>query len=263
MVAVIAVVLILVWPSRKIEAPDVPAATSTSAANAFSPISYKTDGEKTENPNALISLSFPVITGLESGVINAAVNAEIKKVFDDARAQFLDDTKNVTPSSPEEKNQLTLSAGAPVSSRKGTFYIDISMYSYYSGAAHPLSNRTVLNFVRENGQLIRLEDILKKDSKGSIDTSLAGVSELAKAKIKAELAKKLEGNDGYGSVDEIYQPDGAAPIADNYQVFYLQKDSIDWVFGQYQVAPYVFGEVKVSIPLKDLKPYLADRAYLQ
>jgi hypothetical protein len=73
----------------------------------------------------------------------------------------------------------------------------------------------------------------------------------------------IKENDGEGSGADSFEELGAEPKLENYGVFYIHKDKIEWVFGQYQVAPYVFGEIKITIPMNELRSYLAERAYLK
>ena len=62
-------------------------------------------------------------------------------------------------------------------------------------------------------------------------------------------------NSGEGNGADSFAETGADPRMENYRVFYIHGDRIEWVFGQYQVAPYVFGEIKISIPMNTLRPY--------
>ena len=94
-------------------------------------------------------------------------------------------------------------------------------------------------------------------------TALDAISEMAKPKILEQMKKMVGENGGEGSGADSFEESGADPKLENYRVFYIHEDKIEWVFGQYQVAPYVFGEIKISIPMKDLAPYLATRSYLK
>jgi hypothetical protein len=73
----------------------------------------------------------------------------------------------------------------------------------------------------------------------------------------------LRDNKVEGSGADAFEETGADAKSDNYQVFYIYKDTIEWVFGQYQVAPYVFGEIKISVPKSAIEKYFAPRAYLK
>jgi hypothetical protein len=42
---------------------------------------------------------------------------------------------------------------------------------------------------------------------------------------------------------------GTAPTLENYQVFTFTNDMLTIYFGEYQVAPYVYGPQKVEFPL--------------
>jgi hypothetical protein len=272
----IVIVLMMMFPSRNVEAPitsNIPVAT-----HGYDSIPYTFKKDDAETDTTSIHITQPVISGLSSKIINDAVNSQLDAVFADFKKSFIADTSGVEVFSKDTKHQLTVNGGAPLVSSDKVFYVDAEVYSYFSGAAHPLTTRTVFNFVQESGQLIRLQDILKRDTPepsntnavatdADFKTSLSALSNLAKPKILEQLRKTAgatgaSGSNG-GSAEDSFEASGAAPSLDNYGVFYIHADRIEWVFGQYQVAPYVFGEVKISIPMSQLAPYLAPRSYLK
>lgn len=274
-VAIIAFMLVL--PVNKVEAPI--ASNEEKPAPTYESISHVFEKDDLETNSVSIHITKPKIAGLSSRAINDAVNAQINSDFAQIKNSFLEETKNSEVFSNEMKHQLTVEGSEPFSASAKTFYIEVKIYSYYSGAAHPLSQTIVYNFVKETGQLIRLEDILKKDDKAKANNSsdaaasepndadyksaLTALSDLAKPKIVAELNRMVDENKGEGSGANSFEESGAAPSFANYGVFYIHEDRIDWVFGQYQVAPYVFGEIAISIPMSQLRPYLVDRTYLK
>lgn len=269
---VLVAIIYTIFASKNAEAPIVSnSPTDHKAANVYEAIASTQEKEEIENSKVSVHITKTIVTGLSSEAINNAVNETLSTAIDDMKKSFLADVEGAEVISDEQKHQLTITSSAPISAREGTFYIDVDVYSYYSGAAHPLSQKIVFNFVKENGQLIRLEDILKKDSGSASATNvtvsgaLAAVSKLAKPLVLNELAKMIatSGGEEYPNPNEILEESGLAPTVENFGVFYLKDESIDWIFGQYQVAPYVFGEIKVSIPLSELKPYLAERTWLK
>jgi len=262
-VLVVAIIgLISAMPFKSTEAPIVP--NTPKAENSYSAIDHTFEKEDKETSTTSIHLTKPVISSLGSKTVTDVVNNQISVVFDDIKNSFLSETAGVDTFSDETKHQLTVTGSAPFVSTDKIFYVDIEIYSYYSGAAHPLTQRIVLNFVKETGQLIRLEDILKKDSKGgTFSNALSVISSSAKPKIVEQLTLMIKDNKGEGSGADSFEESGADPKLENYGVFYIHEDKIEWVFGQYQVAPYVFGEIKISVPLREIELYLAPRSYLK
>lgn len=267
------VAIIVIKPFNNAEAPIVSNVPKEEPNYDKIPHTFVKDDLETDSVS--IHVTKPIISGLASEVVNNAVNSEIDNTFSNIKKSFLADTDGVEIFSKEMKHQLTVNGSAPLSSSKKVFYVDTEIYSYFSGAAHPLTQRAVLNFVKETGQLIRLEDILKRDkptgtndtnavaSDADFRTALDAISEMAKPKILEQMKKMVGDNGGEGSGADSFEESGADPKLENYSVFYIHEDKIEWVFGQYQVAPYVFGEIKISISMKDLTPYLATRSYLK
>lgn len=258
-VLVVAIIgLISVMPFKNTEAPIVPNTPKTE--NSYSAIDHTFEKEDKETSTTSIHLTKAVISSLGSKTVTDVVNDQISVIFDDIKNSFLSETAGVDTFSDETKHQLTVTGSAPFVSTDKIFYVDIEIYSYYSGAAHPLTQRVVLNFVKETGQLIRLEDVFSKES---IDDALSTVSSVVKPKIVERLNAMIQENKGEGSGADSFEETGADPKSENYQVFYIHSDRIEWVFGQYQVAPYVFGEIKISVPKSSIEKYFAPRTYLK
>lgn len=271
-IALVVIVIISIFglPFYKAEAPVASGVQNN--ADSQVKISYVLDKQDEESSSATIHIVKPKISGLSSKAIDTAVNSQIDSTYKNLKDSFVADTDGVKILSSETKHQLSITGSEPLPGTKHTFYIDSEVYSYYSGAAHPLTARTILNFVKDSGQLIRLQDILKKnltanlkdDSEASYSNSLTAISNIMKPKILAKLTNMAQADDGSSpDMSQTFAESGADPTFENYGVFYIHADSIEWVFGQYQVAPYVFGEIKVSIPMSELKPYLADREWLK
>ncbi len=278
LVVLIIIFIIFTFPAKHAEAPissnvpkDMP---------SYSSIAHTFAEDAIETSSISIHIKKPVVSGLSSEVVDSVVNDKIQSIYKKLKDSFIAETDGIETFSPETKHQLTVNGSAPFSPTEKTFYIDTEIYSYYSGSAHPLSQRIVSNFVTENGQLIRLEDILKKDEyqQGSVSssdigglinpdleykTALTAIAKIAKPKIIEQLTKAVMDNSGEGNGADSFAETGADPRMENYRVFYIHGDRIEWVFGQYQVAPYVFGEIKISIPMNTLRPYLAPRTYLK
>lgn len=251
-------VLVTGIPFKNTEAPTITNTPQTTSS--YSSIEYVFEKEDKDTNTTSIHITKPVISNLGNKSITDAVNDQISTIFDDVKKSFLAETSGVDTFSKETKHQLVLTGGAPVASTDKIFYVDVEIYSYYSGAAHPLTQRVVLNFVKETGQLIRLEDIFLKDS---LSNALSAVASIVKPKIVERLNEMLRDNKVEGSGADAFEETGADAKSDNYQVFYINKDTIEWVFGQYQVAPYVFGEIKISVPKSAIEKYFAPRAYLK
>lgn len=255
---VLIIAIIIAVPFKNTEAPII--SNTPKIDNSYSSIDHTFEKEDKDTSTTSIHITKPVVSSLGSQSVTDAVNKQISTVFDDIKKSFLSETAGVDTFSSETKHQLTITGSAPFVSTDKVFYVDVEIYSYYSGAAHPLTQRVVLNFVKETGQLIRLEDVFSKES--FVD-GLSVVSSVVKPKIVERLTAMIQENKGEGSGADAFEETGADPKTENYQVFYIHSDRIEWVFGQYQVAPYVFGEIKISVPKSSIEKYFAPRVYLK
>lgn len=255
---VLIISLLASMPFKNTEAPIV--SNTPKVDNSYSSINHTFEKEDKDASTTSIHITKPVVSNLGNKSVTDAVNNQISDIFDDIKKSFLSETSGVDTFSNETKHQLVVTGSAPFASTDKVFYVDVEIYSYYSGAAHPLTQRVVLNFVKETGQIIRLEDIFSKES---LDDGLSIVSSVVKPKIVEHLSVMIRENKGEGSGADAFEETGADPKLENYQVFYIHSDRIEWVFGQYQVAPYVFGEIKIAVPKISIAKYFAPRAYLK
>lgn len=110
-------------------------------------------------------------------------------------------------------------------------YISVLLKIYsFEGGAHGYTNLVSVNYDKKQKKFISIPDI--------DGYSYESVSEICKANLKKQFAKNL---------DATWIDDGAAPIADNFNVFTYDGKTLTVYFEQYQVAPYAYGIQAVSI----------------
>lgn len=97
------------------------------------------------------------------------------------------------------------------------------------GGAHPLPIIVTYTFHTDTGAELALGEAL--------DLVGLSLSEVA-ARSKQELAAQLG--------DDIIAPEGADPIPENYQAFFVDADSVTFIFQPYQVGPYAAGAPEVE-----------------
>lgn len=117
-------------------------------------------------------------------------------------------------------------------------------YEIYSGGVHPSSAISYVNFEERTGKEITLQDIFKENS----DNALI-------EKLTTELCKKHNVNTiaelqdlGYLTMNEMF-------ITNN---FLLEKDSIIFLYNQYEIAPYALGRSRIAISYDEIKDILND-----
>jgi hypothetical protein len=106
---------------------------------------------------------------------------------------------------------------------------------FYDGGAHGMYGTDYHVFDRNTARFVTLADIADK----------AGLSDLREAVVE-ELRKKFELREGERLTDAGFFED-AIELTEN---FFLSEDGIGFHWNPYEVAPYVFGEIEVVVPLK-------------
>lgn len=159
----------------------------------------------------------------------ASIDADIKAVIENAVTEFKNDTAAGQPPPDSAVTQYEFQSmfdsayvGADVVSAK-------LIVSTYMGGAHPNAAIYGLNYDRETGNQLTLDDALSM-----VGLTLEEVAERA----KAELSTKL------GS--DIISPEGFDPTPENYSTFTVSPDEVTFIFQVYQVAPYAAGPQEVS-----------------
>ncbi len=142
--------------------------------------------------------------------------------------------------------------------RNDEYFLSVVMEgSIYAGGAHP--NQIYLTFVfnlEEGGELMAIEDIFNPmatkidEDSGARLNWLDYVSNIARLELMKE---------EYAEPDWINS--GAGPNADNYRLFYLTEDAINFIFPPYQVAAYAAGPKEVAISYDELGGLLKAYAF--
>lgn len=115
--------------------------------------------------------------------------------------------------------------------------------SYFTGGAHGGHELSTFTFDEEKGEEVFLADVFE-----GVPNYLERISRFALNDLKSRLEHA-----GGGEPNMSMLTDGTAPRVENFERFTLQSDgTITFYFPEYQVAPYVFGEQKVVMPLSFL-----------
>lgn len=120
------------------------------------------------------------------------------------------------------------------------FSVAYEYYVYISGAAHPYTYTTTLNWNENGGKKIEWVDVISGDQ----DIPLI-LSEM----VKPKLYEMLEADE---NVVDDWIEEGAGPNAANFDNFTITSESIVIYFDPYEVAAYAAGPQKVEIPFEDL-----------
>lgn len=187
---------------------------------------------KEENEKWAINITYPT-TG--ENYIDTQVNSFAQKQLSDFEKMFAD---YGAPVNPNYKNSLDIVYSSQVyKNRILTFKFDIR---YYTGGAHDNYTAETLCFDLLSKNQLVLSDLFKSDS-----SYLQKISDITVGILNKS-----------GVSDSQWINEGAGPIADNYKVFTISNDSINFFFPPYQVASFATGEQTVAIPLSQIKDIL-------
>ncbi|MBI2610757.1 DUF3298 domain-containing protein [Candidatus Kaiserbacteria bacterium] len=161
----------------------------------------------------------------------ASIDTSVKALVEEAAAQFKEDVVAGPPLPDSAVSQYEFESmfdsayvGLDVVSAK-------LVVSTYTGGAHGNAVLYGLNYERETGRPLTLDDALTM-----IGLTLDEVAERAKAELSATLGA------------DIIAPEGADPTAENYSTFVIGPEEVTFIFQLYQVAPYAAGVQEVSFP---------------
>lgn len=119
----------------------------------------------------------------------------------------------------------------------------------FTGGAHGMPFYITLNYNQEQRHFVSLNDMFA-DS-----TALRPVAEYVRRKLAKKLmAYRSPSVQTNASVDQFLREhgrwlkEGTVPSFSNYKNFLLQPRGIRFIFGAYQVGPYVIGTPEVDVP---------------
>lgn len=123
------------------------------------------------------------------------------------------------------------------------YYISVLIHiAGFSGGAHGYETTTSFNYDVKNKSEITLASLFLNDK-----NYLKTISDSARTQLTEKLTKASE----QVILDENMQSmlnDGTDPAKpENFQTFSFTPDTVTIYFGQYQVAPYVYGEQSIDI----------------
>ena len=125
------------------------------------------------------------------------------------------------------------------SGKYGQFVSYMVEYYGFRGGAHGIATMTPVVFNSKTGDLVSEEDFFIEGYRNPV----AGL-------IRNHLLDALEGDEE--ALATIFEPDLVGPNG-NYEV---TKDGVTWYYQPYDIAPYDLGVISVTVPWKELKPYV-------
>lgn len=152
--------------------------------------------------------------------IDAQIHTDIKSALTEFKQSPPNPLDSATPRNSFTGRFEDLYVGPDVVSMK-------LVLSEYTGGAHPMTLFSGVNFDRATGKRLELTDALARINKTVDDVSRASSAQF-KAKFGAD-----------------FFPEGATNNPENFSSFLITKDTVTFIFQQYQVAAYVYGPQEV------------------
>ena len=200
-----------------------------------------------------VSIEYPVrgageeiLAKMEDGILNAAFDMEeILGNVEETATRYEDNLKD------EYFNEYEGSEGESgvrswedhvngyFSGRYGHFVSYMVEFYGFRGGAHGSNTMTPVVFDRKTGEIVPEEEFFAD-----------GYRDPVAALIQAHLPEALEGDEE--ALATIFEPDLVGPNG-NYEV---TKDGVTWYYQPYDIAPYYLGVISITVPWKELKPYV-------
>ena len=157
----------------------------------------------------------------------ASIDKQIRKNIDDAVAEFKTFPQNPHDSATPQNTFDGLYDSVYI----GPDFISAKLIlSQYTGGAHPMTLFSGVNYDPTTGTSLLLDDALKL-----IGKTVGDISEASTAQFKTKFG------DGFFS-------EGATTNPENFSSFVISKDTVTFIFQQYQVAAYAYGPQEMSFP---------------
>ncbi len=189
-----------------------------------------------------ITATYPT-TGVGAGIIESQIRSQIETFKKDNDFSSLsDDELEYQGFTIDRQYVLNIDYSNSHNDKLLTHRLD--SYSF-TGGAHGGNNVETYTF-DSTGQQVNISDLFINPN-----TGLKNISSKVIAKIKSD-PNYTE------AISSEWFTDGTIPTAENYATFMINSVDIKIIFQQYQIAPYAYGNIEVSIPLSeiinDIKP---------
>ena len=125
------------------------------------------------------------------------------------------------------------------SGRYGHFVSYMVEYYGFRGGAHGSNTMTPVVFDRKTGDIVPEEAFFAD-----------GYREPVAVLIQAHLPDALEGDEE--ALAAVFEPTLLGPNG----LYEVTKDGVTWYYQPYDIAPYYLGVISISVPWKELKPYI-------
>lgn len=160
---------------------------------------------------------------------------------------------SVDPDYPEGNWEMGITYDITKPSEKIASVLFI-VYTYPSGAAHPMTTLSAVNLDITEGKRLELADLFE-DPRQAVAIMSENAQQLINEHLKQEYGDVLPN----GIEDDAWFKNGFDPVPENFSCLSLEPEGVRVHFQQYQVLPYVFGLPNALIPLSLFEPARPNR----
>lgn len=194
-----------------------------------------------QNMNACISYAAFGYEGLTAAKAADSTVNSMKNEYLELRNDYINE-KTANPDAPWFNNYYTLHSNASEGLHGNICYtVD---YEIYSGGAHPNSIISCVNINEKTGKEITLQDIFTDSTEEQLTERLIDRLALQNGVKGIEELKEID----YLVLNDMY-------ITNN---FILGKDSIFFLYNNYEIAPYYKGRSRIGFKYEELKDLLKE-----
>lgn len=183
---------------------------------------------------------FPQADSVFNKKIADAINAEtseFKKIASENYQAQLATGGDAFQKRFEQGEMYTLFWSTEVIQSNNNYISVLILQESYTGGAHGSHIARSFNYDVKNKKVIAITDL----------KSLDQISQQSRISLKQQFQEKEAWNDEIQDwIDEGTDP----AKSENFKVFTMTPDVVTIYFNEYQVAPYVYGEQQVVIPIK-------------
>jgi hypothetical protein len=233
-------------------------------------VTIRVEKKKESTDQYDIEYFVPKVSGSISPLVAAKINTFLLDEISQMVGYFKEDHRGV---SVDQKDALSVSLAKQFVTKQRYLNVELVEYSYLAGSAHPLTYTHTYVFDIQTGEKVGLQDIFDSNQ-----VYLQNISDLVREKLTAQISLQslgrgdevtsttteeslkdmLDGIDTEKILEATFFEEGILPREENYKEFNVTEEGIEFVFGQYQVAPYVFGEQRVTLLYSEIETILKD-----
>lgn len=196
------------------------------------------------------SISDSINAGIEEVFLTHTRRVDIPQAIVDAMAKEEAEMKEMLQESYDPDDETfgqmklsSLNSGRFMDDAQDTVIAYLGVSDVYHGGAHGSYSPLYLNFSKNSGRIIRIENLLDTNKEDEI---------------LEVMQKQLLKDKGCTTQEELMEKTSLLAFGELYLTpnFHLGKDSITFCFGQYEIGPYSSGITYITLDYNALAPYM-------